>query len=282
MESVTVVYIDMLFLLNLIANYLLLLGAGRMAGAVLRRSRIGLSAAFGALYAVVVCLPNMEWLSGWPYKFLSGILMTLIAYGRERGLLRVGAMFFGASMGLAGLIMAMELLGGTTFTLHNGTYYSRFDIRLLLVLFLVCYAAMSVFFPRIVRHEARELIPLEIHIQGEIIRITALLDTGHTLTDPIRNLPVIVAEANYFSHILPPNLDFQSPVECLKNCKSMGVKGITLIPYKAIGVECGMLLAIKSSSVIANGSDIGGLMVALSPTVVSDGGGYHALIGGII
>ena len=31
--SVTVVYIDLLFLLNLAANYLLLLGAGRLAGA---------------------------------------------------------------------------------------------------------------------------------------------------------------------------------------------------------------------------------------------------------
>ena len=40
----TVVYIDLLFLLNLIANYLLLLAAGRMAGAALARWRIGLGA----------------------------------------------------------------------------------------------------------------------------------------------------------------------------------------------------------------------------------------------
>ena len=39
----TVVYIDLLFLLNLIANYLLLLAAGRISGAVLVRWRIGLA-----------------------------------------------------------------------------------------------------------------------------------------------------------------------------------------------------------------------------------------------
>ena len=50
----TVVYIDLLFLLNLIANYLLLLAAGRMAGAVLARWRIGLGAAAGALYAALI------------------------------------------------------------------------------------------------------------------------------------------------------------------------------------------------------------------------------------
>ena len=45
--SVTVVYIDLLFLLNFAANYLLLLGAGRLAGAQLRRLRIAAGAALG-------------------------------------------------------------------------------------------------------------------------------------------------------------------------------------------------------------------------------------------
>ena len=58
----TVVYIDLLFLLNLIANYLLLLAAGRMAGAVLARWRIGLGAGLGAL---VLLLSNPDW-AGWP------------------------------------------------------------------------------------------------------------------------------------------------------------------------------------------------------------------------
>ena len=54
----TVVYIDQLFLLNLVADYLLLLAAGRMAGAVLVRRRIGLGAALGAGVAVGVAMPG--------------------------------------------------------------------------------------------------------------------------------------------------------------------------------------------------------------------------------
>ena len=60
------VYIDLLFLLNLTANYLLLLAAGRIAGAVLRRWRIGLGGALGALYAVLIFLPGLGWLAAWP------------------------------------------------------------------------------------------------------------------------------------------------------------------------------------------------------------------------
>ena len=41
----TVVYIDSLFLLNLVVNYLLLLASARLAGEVIRRLRLGLGAA---------------------------------------------------------------------------------------------------------------------------------------------------------------------------------------------------------------------------------------------
>ena len=100
----TVVYIDLLFLLNLTANYLLLLGAGRMSGAVLRRWRIALGAAAGALYAVLVFLPGLGWLSLWPCRLGVGMLLPVVSYGGERRLLRIILTFFGADEALLGLV----------------------------------------------------------------------------------------------------------------------------------------------------------------------------------
>lgn len=277
----TVVYIDILFLLNLVANYLLLLGAGHVAGAVLRRWRIALGAAAGALYAVLVFLPHMEWLALWPCKLLFGILMPLIAYGGERYLLRVTGLFFAASAGLAGLVLAVELLGGTTLTLQNGVLYSNFDLRLLLLLFILCYFILSLFFRRAGRHGSRELIGLDILLEGEKVTLTALLDSGHTLTDPATNRPVVVADGACFSRFLPSGVDAAHPVEGLKRCREAGMNGVRLIPYRAVGVDCGMLLALRAGMVTAGGRRLGGLLIALSPTPVDDGGGYQALIGGI-
>ena len=129
----TVVYIDLLFLLNLIANYLLLLAAGRMAGAVLARWRIGLGAGLGALYAALLFLPGLGWLAQWPCKLAAGILMALAAYGGERRLLRVTVVFFGASAALAGAVLGLELLGSASLTLENGVFYTPIDVRLLLL-----------------------------------------------------------------------------------------------------------------------------------------------------
>lgn len=277
----TVIYIDMLLLLNFIANYLLLLGAGRIAGVGLIRRRIALGAMVGALYAVAVFLPGTAWLTVWPIKLTSGVLMVLIGFGRERNLLRVMIFFFAAAMGLGGLILAVELLGGIGLTLENGVVYSQFDIRLLLLVFVMFYFAMSILFRKVGRHSRREFVKLEIKINQRCTMLTALLDTGHTLTDPVSNQPVIVAEASYFLSELPSGVDLAQPVEEIKRCRASGIRSICLIPYRAVGIDCGMLLALRADSVTMEGQELGCLYVALSPTKVSDNGTYQALIGGI-
>lgn len=276
----TVVYIDLLFLLNLIANYLLLLAAGRMAGAVLMRWRIGLGAAAGALYAVLVFLPGLGWLAHWLCKLAAGVLMALIAFWGEQYLLRVVVLFFGASAALAGAVLGLELLGSVSLTLDHGVLYSQLDIRLLLLLFVACYFVLSLFFRRIGRHGG-ELVRLEITLDGGTVGLTALRDTGHTLTDPGTNRPVVVVYWEALSRVLPDWADADTPIESLERCHAAGSRQARLVPYRAIGVDHGMLLALRSQGVRADGKPLGRLLVALSPTPVDDGGMYHALIGGI-
>lgn len=280
-ETMSVVYIDLLFFLNLTANYLLLLGAGRLSGAVLKRGRIALSGAAGALYAVLLFLPGLTWLSAWPCKLLSGVLMVLIAYGGERAFLRVTLLFFAASAGLAGLVLAAELLGGTGLILENGALYSVFDLRLLLLIFVICYFVMSMLFRRIGGHSRRELVPLRIVLREHTITVTALLDSGHTLTDSATNRPVVVANAACILPLLPVKLDPAQPVESVRRCHLAGIPGARLVPYRTVGVDCGLLLAVRAAAVTAGERELGALLIALSPTPVDDGGGYQALIGGI-
>lgn len=277
----TVVYIDLLFLLNFTANYLLLLAAGRMSGAVLRRPLLALGAAIGALYAAAAFLPGLSWLSALPCKLASGVLMAVAAYGGGRGLLRSTVMFFGASAMLAGLVLAAELLGGGALTLENGVLYSRFDLRLLLVLCVLCYFILSLFFRRVARHGGGELVRLDIRLFGRALRLTALRDSGNTLTDPATNRPVLVADYEAIRPYLPAAADPAQPVESLRRLTEAGVRGCRLLPFRAVGTGAGLLLAVRTQSVSADGRALGPLLIALSPGPVSDGGGYQVLIGEI-
>lgn len=276
----TVVYIDLLFLLNLTANYLLLLVAGRMCGRVLRRWLLALSAALGAAYACALFFPGLGWLSAAPCRIAAGVLMALVAYGTQAGLFRVTLCFFGASAALGGLVWAAELLGGHSLYLERGVLYSWVDLRLLLLLLAVCYAALSFLTDRVFHHRSAELVTVTVRLGEAAVKLTALQDTGNTLTDPVDNRPVLVAEGARCTALLPMALPLDRPVEAVSMLGSAGIKGWRLLPYRAVGVEQGMLLAVKADSVTVGKENFGRLLVALSPTPVSDGGAYQALIGG--
>ena len=64
------------------------------------------------------------------------------------------------------------------------------------------------------------------------------------------------------------------------NRGALGVR-FRLLPYRAVGVECGFLLAVRADSVRVGGEELGDILVALSPTPVSDGGNCAALIGAL-
>lgn len=281
----TVVYIDALFLLNLIVNYLLLLAAAKLAGEPLRRLRLATGAALGGLYAAAIFFPGMGFLTHPLCKLGAAVLMLLTGFGGSRRLLRVTLVFFGLSCAFGGGIFAIGLLGGRGLTLRNGVLYSVMDLRILLLSAAVCYAVLTLVFRRTARHGRREVLPAVLILEGRRVAVNALVDTGNTLTDPVTGRPVMVAEGSRLSPLLPGErvLDekaLRDPVGTLERL-SRGGRGrrFRLLPYQAVGVECGMLLALRLDDARVGAEDYGGILVALSPNPVSDGGGYSALIG---
>ena len=80
--------------------------------------------------------------------------------------------------------------------------------------------------------------------------------------------------------LLPEKIDPADPVGSLERVKDGELRRrLRLLPYRAVGVECGMLLAVRMDRVMVGKRELKGLLVALSPTPVSDGGGYQALMG---
>ena len=75
----TVVYLDRVVLLNLAVDYLLLLATARLAGLPLRRGRLALAAALGALYAAAVFLPGCRMLAHPACRLAAGVAVCRLA-----------------------------------------------------------------------------------------------------------------------------------------------------------------------------------------------------------
>ena len=192
----TVIYLDELFLLNFVVDYLLLLAAGRLSGEILRRGWLALGAAIGAAYAAAAVLPGMGFLLHPLCKLGAAVLALLAGYGKSRRLLRVSLVFFAVSAAFGGGVFALQLLGGRGLTLQNGIFYSAMDLRLILLSAAGCYVLITLLFQRTARHSGlrRELVPAVLTLEGRRVALTALVDTGNTLTDPATGRPVMVAE----------------------------------------------------------------------------------------
>ena len=266
---------------------MLLLCAGRLAGEVLHRGRLALGAALAGAYAAAVFLPGMGFLLHPLCKLAAAVLALLIGYGGSRRLLRVTLVFFAVSAAFAGGILALELLGGRGLTLENGVFSSAMDLRLILLSAAGCYVVITLLFQRSARHTAarQELVPAVLTLDGRRVALTALVDTGNTLTDPATGRPVMVAEGEKVAGLFPSGqapdeADLRDPVAALERLSQAGFLGrCRLLPYQAVGVECGMLLSLRLDGARVGREDYGTLLVALSPNRLSDGGGYSALIG---
>ncbi len=267
----TVVYIDELFLLNALVDYLLLLCAARIAGEPLRRGRFALAAALGGGYAAAVYLPGLGFLGEPLCKVAASAAMTLAAFGSSRRLLRAGLVFWGTSLAFGGGVLALQLMSGAPVVP---------DWKAVALAAAVCYAFLSLLFRRTARHTGRELAAAEVELGGRRCRLTALVDTGNTLTDPATGRPVLVAEGERLADLFPAGTypDLADPVGALEGLRGNPCRW-RLLPYRAVGVDHGLLLAVRADRVRVGGEDYGPILVALSPTPVSDGGGYTALIG---
>lgn len=282
----TVIYIDSVFLLNALMDYLLLLCAARLAGLPLRRARYALAALAGGAYAAAVFLPGLGFLAQTPVKAAAGILLGLIAYGGEEKLLRLLLLFFAVSCAMAGCVLGLGLLAGGGVPVVNGVFYTNVDAKALAVAGTAAYAVLSVVFRAAAGHGVRgELLPVRVTIGGRTAELTALWDTGSGLR-ALDGRAVLVAAPGALDRALPPaavkllrGKSLAAPEELLEPLRSAApALRPRLTPYHAVGTAAGLLLTIRTDWTEINGTRYPGLTAALAPGPL--GGGYAALWGG--
>lgn len=275
-----VIYLDLVAVLNFLVDGLLLYGTARLGAAAIRWRRIVLAALLGAVYAVAVYLPGLDFLQSILCKLAVGTVMLLTAFGIKRSTLRLGAVFAALTLALCGAVYAVELLRHGRFYYRENQLFFPVSFFSLLLTALAVSLACRLLLPKL-NHAPDSVLPLEIELQGKKISLTALRDSGNTLTDPITGDPVLTAYAGAVIPLFPKELalkaaDFRSPISLMERLRAFSPR---LIPYRAVGISNGLLLTINCHITINNRTS--SMPLALTPTPLSDGGAYDVLIGGM-
>lgn len=292
-----VIYADLLFFENLLANCFILKLASVISGSGIRVYRIILSASIGALYAVLaVAFSNLPFLGSIVIKLTVSVFMVLLAF-RIRSfsefLRRWGMMLLSAFL-LAGCTYALSSIMEGGVVSYGGLMYISPQGTLKAFLFSagVCIVLVRPI-GRILSGKAyREgsIVPVHIRLGDKSVRVNALVDTGNSLIDPITGYPVMVVEADSVKTILPQDV-YKSVISnglalniitSEENERSWS-KRIHLIPFKTIGRENGMLTGFRPDNIFIGREgafkEINDVIVGICGINLSDSSRYSALVG---
>ena len=249
------IYLDVLMLLNFLVDLLLLVGTNRLSGHSPGCRRALPAAVLGGIYGGVCLLPGFLFLGGllWRLVFLG--LMSVMAFGLD---LRRGFLFVLLSMAL----------GGLTSLLNRGGFWA-------LVLSAGAIAGLCLVGFR-GKVGVQRFVPVTICCGGRTASVTALVDTGNTLRDPISGKPVLVVDENVAGKLSAlTRAQLRDPIATLSQCPGPGYR---LIPFSAVGSPGGMLLGLRPDSLHVDGREAE-YIIAFAPQLLG-AGRYQALAGG--
>ncbi len=293
MPGQPVIYVDVLFVINFIMDFGVLWAAARTSRTRFVAWRLACAACFGAIYGILVLLPDLYFLSAILMKFLVSLAMLGVAFvplaWKQFG--RVLLYFY-----LIAFLMGGAVLGFVYF-LNNFTVQPVSSSVPLPYLWLVVALGAAVLlgkwgvaFLRKTFLQDMLKVPVLIKLQGNEIRVDGLVDTGNQLVDPLSGAPVVIVEYDVLAPFLPPNTSHFFPaggdVDLEKVTQCFAEAGYTIpirvIPFTTIGKRHGMLVGFKPDEIIILTGDQkvrnSNVVVGIYGRRLSPGGTYHALL----
>lgn len=239
-------------------HFLLLLGTNRLCGYPPQAGRCVVAALLGSVHSGLCLLRGFSFLASPLWRFAVLIIMSVAAFGISGSTVGRCAIFLLLTVAMEGITPGAQ--SKNLWKLPVGA----------IGVFLLSYLGFG-------GKPAGLLVPVELSYGGKDMEILALRDTGNTLCDPVTGAPVLVVGAeiaSLFTGLTQQQL--QSPLENITK-----IPGLRLIPYRTVGQEQGMLLALRFPEVKI-GNWRGSSLVAFAPQKLSRAGKYQALTGGTV
>lgn len=263
MQLQNTIYIDSVFLLNLVMDLYLLKLTAKILGKTATYPRILLGSLTGALgYCVVLCIPKMPYGSKIVLGMLPvGMLMIKIAYRTKSltELLRaMGSIYF-----------LSFLMGGFMIFLRGKVPFFRTNENSILMLALAGFIGYAILQNLLAWWEkSRHHYFCKAVLAGdrEQLTVRALVDTGNGLIEPVSQKPVAVLDEEVWK----------------KMRKWMKPEKFKMIPYHSIGKERGLLEGYEVDTLVVQGNgkekQFEHVIIAVFKGKVSGRGNYQMIL----
>lgn len=283
-----VVYIDVLFIVNLIVNYFILLAVSQLLKRNDKRIRLFIGAVLGAVYGSLIFFPELGFLYTALLKLVFSVTIVAVSFKCHsvRNFLKLIFYFYIISMLFGGIIYAVQYFFAPSILLvKNGVAYLDISPLYLILSGAGCYIVIKLF-SRVFHKNVhtKDVCNVRIEIGQSSVTLTALLDNGNDLCDAISGYPVVVAEYKKIEPLIPEKLRRVYKFGKIADPSQLEAAGFSrrfrIVPYGSVGDAGGILPAFRPDKLIveAAGVETSQVIVAVTNKRLSDDGLFAALL----
>lgn len=290
------VYVDILFVVNLIMNSIILLLTAWVARVPYVRWRLVLASLAGSVYVIAGVLPQLNFIYTVPGKFIASVIIVSLAFkykslGMQALLVIV---FYIISFVLGGAVV------GWLFFLESGKLfidvkelgqYGKISWEVLTGGSLLCatmlYLVIRIILKRMLCQ--RTLYQAEVIYNNKSVVLNAMLDTGNGLYTIIGRKPVVLVNQLTLEKILnecvADYLRKNSPEEWFEKLEACNdenwLSRVQIIPYQSVGSSSMLLgfrpdcIKVKTDKGNIETSDV---VLGIYHGALSNNGMYEALL----
>ncbi len=247
------IYIDLVIFINFMFDFDLLLSLNMLLKRRTKIWKIVIGSLIGSLSLLTLFL-NLNSLMLFIFKFLISVVMILVTFKNNSRQEFIDNMVY--------LYLLSIILGGTLYLLNDhfsykssGLIFINKDYNINLIIILIITPLLLIGYNIQLKKfqlNYSKYYKLDILLSGKIINLTAFLDTGNKLIDPITKKPIIIINQNVLSdnyhYFFVPytTINGSSILKCIKPdyividnkvIKNVLV-GISEQPIKIPGVDC--------------------------------------------
>lgn len=266
-----VIYLDVLFGVNYLINFSLLMATGIISSQKIVWWRTLLGAFVGTLYCLVILFPKLLFMQVLFIKILVSFLMVWISYrGNIKSILKLLGLFYIVSFAFAGIVLGTVFLQGGQIVQQNGIFYFKLPFVLLLCsMFIGGILLFRVGRAIIQKRSLKDLYAtVLIGCSGKHVVLSGFIDTGNGLTEPLSGLPVMIASKKSLEPLF--GREKLNRLICLND----DTLKLFLLPCSTVA-DSGMITAFMPDSLSINGVEKRGLVGIYDGQLAGD---YEVLI----
>ena len=289
------IYIDIVFIENLLMNYIILFATGIILKIEAKHIRLILASLVGAIYTIIAYVSALKIYSNIFLKFILSLMIIYIALNPKsiKKLFKYTLIFYltsfvfgGAAFALIYIVKPQEILK------NNGLVLNSNSLKVIFISAIIAFVIIIIGF-KIVKNKISSkdmFCDIKIKINQKEIETKAMIDTGNFLKEPITNTPVIVVEHTLLYECMPKEIlnhiesilggDFS---EIPENIKEEYMSRLKVIPFSSLGKQNGMLLGIKAEEVMIKKEEENkrkeNIIIGIYDKSLTKRGEYRALLG---